>query len=66
MMAIYNVKNEDGSQDFFDYPLHDCTDEEYAQFYTPDDDHVDTIKNWENILGVNMKDTYKCLDNSAY
>ena len=36
MMAIYHLKNEDGSQTFLDMPLHDCTKEDFDQFYEPD------------------------------
>ena len=36
IMAIYNIKHEDGSQEFLGEPLHDCTKEDFADFYELD------------------------------
>ena len=35
-MAQYDVKNIDGSREFIDLPLHDCTEEDLAEFYEED------------------------------
>lgn len=35
-MAVNDVKNEDGSWDFVDRPLRDCTDEDWAKLYEYD------------------------------
>ena len=38
LMAVYHIKNEDGSNEFIDFPLHDCTEEDLAHFYSSDDE----------------------------
>ena len=36
MIARYDTKDEDGNWEFFDMPLHNCTDDDWAQFYDLD------------------------------
>ena len=38
MLARYHIIHPDGSNTFIDYPLHDCTEEDLAQFYAYDED----------------------------
>ena len=66
MIARYHIKNEDGSNDFIDHPLHDCTEEDLAQFYAYDDESLAIEKNWENLMQINLKDTLKCLSQNSY
>lgn len=66
MMASYHIKHEDGSNEFIDYPIHDCTEEDFAQFYAYDDDSLIKEKNWESLLQIKIKDTLKCLSQRAY
>ena len=36
MMALNDEKTEDGSWNFEDRPLRDCTDDDWARLYEPD------------------------------
>ena len=49
-----------------DYPLHDCTEHDFTQFYALEDESQTQIKGWESLLGINMRDNFKCLDINAY
>ena len=60
------MRNEDGSNTFINYPLHDCTDEDMANFHPHDEESLITENNWDNLLNMSIRDTLKCLDKSVY
>ena len=60
------MKLWNGSNIFIDYPLHDCTEEDFANFYPYDEESSATENNWEVLLNFSVKDTLRCLDKSAY
>ena len=66
MLASYQIKHVDGSNEFIDYPMHDCTEEDFAHFYSYDDESFYLEKNWETLLQMKIKDTLKCLSKKAY
>ena len=51
-MAIYNIKHEDGSQEFLGEPLHDCTKEDFDLFYELDDKGKTEEKSWNSRLNT--------------
>ena len=65
-MAIYHLKNNDGSQTFIDMPLHDCTEEDFEHFYEPDSETEVIIKSWEGIINFKMFESFKCMNTDAY
>ena len=65
-MAVWYSRDDDGSSQFIDYPLHDCTEEDLANFY-PHDEVSKAIENkWDSLLQINLEATLKCLDKNAY
>ena len=62
LMAVQHIKNDDGSDTFLDYPLHDCTQEDLAHFYQADEETQAMQKNWENLVQASIEDSLKCLD----
>lgn len=66
LLAQYHEKNADGSQEFIDLPLHDCTEEDFAEFHTLDADSAAYVKTFETELGIELKDTMKCLNADDY
>ena len=66
IMAIYHLKNNDGSQTFIDMPLHDCTEEDFEHFYEPDSETEVIIKSWEGIINFKMFESFKCMNTDAY
>ena len=61
LFAQFDIKNDDGSREFVDLPLHNCTEEDLAQFYDLDDEGKITMKTYETELGIELKDTLKCM-----
>ena len=62
MMAINDEKTEDGSWNFIDSPLRDCTDEDWAKLYEPDLETHLLIQTWEKLYNLKLKDVSKCID----
>ena len=65
LVATYVVKTEDGKEVRVDQPVHDCTEEDWAQFHPPDIDTKTYIKQRALEYGAEEKDvraTFKCLD----
>ena len=61
-MARYEQKAKDGTWTFTDQPLRDCTEDDWATFYEPDEVTEIQMKTFENLLNIKIKDTFKCLD----
>ena len=61
-MAINDFKTEDGSWNFVDRPLRDCTEEDWAKLYEPDAETIVEMNQWEKVLNIKLKDVFKCVD----
>ena len=46
--------------------MHDCTEEDFDQFYDLDDIGNKLRKFWNSLLNIEIKDTFKCLNKESY
>ena len=45
LYATYFSRDADGNRFRVDYPFHDCTDEDWDEFYPPDEDTINFLNN---------------------
>ena len=66
VIARFDIKDEEGNWEFFDHPVHPCTEDDWAKFHDFDSEANITLRTWSKVLDAPVIDYFLCLSEDSY